>query len=622
MGLTASLPSGAASEAWIESTVTIPSGGTVLSASLMWQPATAMGEKYYMNDFTITRIVDPVVTTEYQYHLKDHLGNVRMTFTTKDDTDSGTATYETANADQGKFLRNENAKLVYSTLFDHTNDPAGGVSATSGYAERLSGRENEKYGLARSLSVMTGDVVRAEVYAKYIDAAGIDDQSTAGQNLLSLITQVGQGAAGIVIDGAGYATSTSSFFSGGVVNTSGNPSPVKAYLNWIVFNRDFVQIDFGYAPVTSAAATTGTDGPHEKVIMNDIQIREPGYVYIYLSNESTTPVDVFFDDFSVTQVKSPVVQMDDYYPFGLTFNGYQRENLVQQNYLYNGKELQDELNLGWLDYGQRMYDAVLGRWWVIDPISNKMPAWSPYSYAFNNPIRFIDVGGLIPYPITIRSFAPFKTFGGGFHGDNRGYSTDQNASARVHQKINFDTDKTTISAKTWSSPTWHSTAPGFVRTATPEGGIEKGSFKIKSSGDEKNFEFKSNYAGANPLTPGAPDINVFSSLSITENKKEGALNVAGKLTGDNFPSTEAFISDPSGQSVFLGVGFYEGSPFTSLWGENKDRDVASFNLSITTDADGNFTGVKVNDKSFSLAEWNKLFQQADPHKNEKEEEKK
>lgn len=30
-------------------------------------------------------------TPEYQYHLKDHLGNVRTTFTTKDETEAPTA---------------------------------------------------------------------------------------------------------------------------------------------------------------------------------------------------------------------------------------------------------------------------------------------------------------------------------------------------------------------------------------------------------------------------------------------------------------------------------------------------------------------------------------------------
>ncbi len=286
-------------------------------------------------------------------------------------------------------------------------------------------------------------------------------------------------------------------------------------------------------------------------------------------------------------------------------------------YKYNGKELNEDWGLGWYDYGARFYDPQIANWASVDPLTSRMPNWSPYAYGFVNPIRFIDLAGLIPYPITIRSFAPFKTFGGGFHGDNRGYSTSQNTSARVHQRINFDTEKSSLSTKTWSSPTWHSAAPGFKRTAKPDGGIVEGSFKIKNSGESKNFEFKTNYAGANPLTPGAPDINVFSSLSITENKEKGMLQITGKLTGDNFPSTEAFVTDPSGQSVFLGVGFYEGSPFTSLWGKNEDRKITGFSLIINIDGEGNFTGITAHGKTYSLADWNKLFEQADPHKNEK-----
>src|SRR5690348_3337603 len=104
--------------------------------------------------------------------------------------------------------------------------------------------------------------------------------------------------------------------------------------------------------------------------------------------------EVYFDDFRVEHIKSPVVSSQDYYPFGLTFNSYNRENSVPNPLLYNGKEQQDELNLGWLDYGARMYMPEIGRWGVIDPLASVARRWSPYVYAYDNPIRFIDPDGM------------------------------------------------------------------------------------------------------------------------------------------------------------------------------------------------------------------------------------
>jgi len=87
-----------------------------------------------------------------------------------------------------------------------------------------------------------------------------------------------------------------------------------------------------------------------------------------------------------------VIEENNYYPFGLKHSDY---NILGGNYTYqykyNGKELQMET--GMYDYGARMYMPDLGRWGVIDPLAETSRRWSPYTYAFNNPIRFIDPDG-------------------------------------------------------------------------------------------------------------------------------------------------------------------------------------------------------------------------------------
>ena len=189
----------------------------------------------------------------------------------------------------------------------------------------------------------------------------------------------------------------------------GNSTGSKAYLNILVFDRNYQLLSSSYRPVTSAARETGANVPHQYLKSAQITIQQPGYVYIYTSNESPTPVEVFFDDFKVTHTNTPIVQKDDYYPFGLTFNSYSAPGGVGQKYLYQGKELQEDHGLNLYDFHARGYDPVIGRTLQLDPHAENYFSSSPYSWVSNNPLNTIDPTGMDTVDVNNLNWITFNT---------------------------------------------------------------------------------------------------------------------------------------------------------------------------------------------------------------------
>jgi RHS repeat-associated protein len=384
-----SLMDGPGSEAWVEQDIVIPPSGTEMEIGVLWNTV-AVNDFINLNEMEVLKL--SATTPEYQYNMKDHLGSVRLLFTTKDETEIALATMETANAatERAKFLYYDEAIKVNHPIWDHTN------SGATTYAARLTGGStNEIFGLARSLSVMPGDVVTMEVFAKYLDTNSSNWTMTLS-NFIASITN-GTAPAGTFVDGGGAGSLGGGTYPVTTINHSSETgAPPKAYLNYILFNRDFVVLNSGFRRVTTNAREYGQDAPHERLAFDGVDkltITEPGYLFVYLSNENPTSVEVYFDDFKVTHIKSPVLQMNDYYAFGLAFNSFRRENSMSNQYLFNGMEEQEELNLGFLDYKARMYMPEIGRWGVNDPLAGLYYDISPYAYVANNPVNAYDIDG-------------------------------------------------------------------------------------------------------------------------------------------------------------------------------------------------------------------------------------
>jgi len=538
------LPNREGTESWTEQVITIPAGHTVLQVGITW-PAPPIGHTYYLNEFEVIKLSAKV--PEYQYHLKDHLGNVRMTFTTKDEADSAKATLEASHAvaEGSSFLNYDKARLVYGSLFDSTN------GTSPGYAQRLSGAEGEKIGLAKSFSVMPGDTIRAEVFAKYFDVPSDPCVlPTILQTLLANLVNPG-GSAGAVVDRAGYGTSSALGLPGlGGYGEQEDEDVPKAFLNYIYINRDF---DLGsirtkYTPITEAALEDGTDGLHELLSIVDT-VKEAGYVYVYLSNDGEEVREVYFDDFKVEHVKSPVIQSQNFYPFGLTYSSHSRENSLANQYKFQGQEHQDELDLGWDSFKWRNHMPEIGRFFNIDPLATKYVYNSPYAFSENKVTAHVELEGLesVHFSVqSVRSSDPIYV--------RNKFSTNNTGPAMT---FTVDVGKRTVTNSDCNGADCNK-GPNLITN-------KDGSLTVSGAGNFKNdgmVAFKLDISTTSTSANKADQdlgigidstINVNSSL-VTENQAPFQMTMGGTTDGQ---------ADPLGSVILNAVPQEIGQGFTS-----------------------------------------------------------
>lgn len=141
------------------------------------------------------------------------------------------------------------------------------------------------------------------------------------------------------------------------------------------------------------------------------------------------------------------------------------------------------------------------------------------------------------YYAVFKRYAPFETFGLGFHGDERSQPS-LHGTCRTGGWVEFAFGTGVIAHDGWSGRSWHSSFPRSVRQGQTRTVMQR------ASASNMTVSFRCHSFGGLPLAPVpdelVPDIDTFIELTATRHA-DGRLAVNGALYGDKFPNAEAFL---------------------------------------------------------------------------------
>jgi hypothetical protein len=242
------------------------------------------------------RVVKNGSAFEYQYAIADHQGNTRVVFTSATVAPvAPTATFEGDANDGASQYQNIVAGNVVSFV---------GANHTTGGIKVLRMNQTTKIAATKSVEVFPGDKVDLEVWEYHEGTAGFGTTSTPMTTLITMVAgafggvEGGPGESGLIYSGVNSAI--------GAYVPPGNQGSARpaAYLNYILFDKNYKVLDMGWQLAPDVTFTK------QKLSFNTVNVKEPGYIFVYLSydNDSNNclpavafaKAGVYFDDLKVT----------------------------------------------------------------------------------------------------------------------------------------------------------------------------------------------------------------------------------------------------------------------------------------------------------------------------------
>ena len=340
----------------------------------------------------------PLMRYEREYTLKDHLGNLRLAYRAGH-RQTCIAGMEQDDPTRKREVHQFDSLSVSPPVAQNVGNVGGLNRARTGsYVARLNagGAAPQPLGPLKQLAVQKGDTVTVTAPGYYPQAV---QSSSFAFSLAAFVASLVQQQPAPAPGADGSQRGALPLLSIGV--SAALPALIKpsggvpqGYVRLLVFDADSNLV--GQQVQTrqlSAAAATGYEPLTVQVIA-----QQDGYVTAYVGNESNA--DVYFDDVQVTLGQGLQLQETEYDPAGLELAGLAPPSpgiRGLNQYRFNGKEFQADLGLNWNHQDWRFLDPQILRWHAVDPeVENGQESWTPYSFGYDNALRYNDPNGRAP----------------------------------------------------------------------------------------------------------------------------------------------------------------------------------------------------------------------------------